>query len=77
MTYPSGGTCGIHGPSCRGCMSCRDRGQGVGRALVARVEAQAHSMGVVRLYLYTAQARGLYEQLGWDSIGADVAAGAA
>jgi GNAT superfamily N-acetyltransferase len=53
------------------------RGRGVGRALVARVEAQARSMGVVRLYLYTARARGLYEQLGWDSIGEDVQAGAA
>jgi GNAT superfamily N-acetyltransferase len=52
------------------------RGRGVGRALVARVEAQARSMRVVRLYLYTGQARGLYEQLGWDPIGTDVAAGA-
>jgi GNAT superfamily N-acetyltransferase len=52
------------------------RGSGVGRALVARVETQARSMGVVRLYLYTAQARGLYEQLGWDPIGDDVAADA-
>jgi hypothetical protein len=33
-------------------------------------------MRVVRLYLYTGQARGLYEQLGWDPIGTDVAAGA-
>ena len=53
---------------------CRRRG--VGRALVARVEAQARSMGVVRLYLHTAQARGLYEQLGWHPIRDDMAAGA-
>jgi GNAT superfamily N-acetyltransferase len=53
------------------------RGRGVGRALVARVEAQARSMGVVRLYLYTAQASGLYDQLGWDVIGEDVQADAA
>jgi GNAT superfamily N-acetyltransferase len=53
------------------------RGRGVGRAFVARIEAQARSMVVVRLYLYTAQARGLYEQLGWHRIGDDVAAGTA
>jgi GNAT superfamily N-acetyltransferase len=52
------------------------RGHGFGRALVARVEAQARSMGVARLYLYTARARGFYEQLGWNPIGDDVAAGA-
>jgi GNAT superfamily N-acetyltransferase len=53
------------------------RGQGFGRALVARAEAQARSMGVARLYLYTASARGLYELLGWEPIGEDVQAGAA
>jgi GNAT superfamily N-acetyltransferase len=53
------------------------RGRGIGSALVARAEAQARSMGVVRLYLYTARARGLYEQLGWEPFGDDVQAGAA
>jgi GNAT superfamily N-acetyltransferase len=53
------------------------RGRGVGRALVARAEAQARSMGVARLYLHTARARGLYERIGWEPIGEDVHAGAA
>lgn len=41
------------------------RGRGIGRALVAAIEAHAASMGVERLYLYTWEARDFYAGLGW------------
>lgn len=42
------------------------RGQGIGRALVEHVEARARTMHIVRLYLYTDTAQGLYEKCGWQ-----------
>jgi GNAT superfamily N-acetyltransferase len=41
------------------------RNKGIGRALVAAVEAHAASIGVERLYLYTWEARDFYTGLGW------------
>jgi len=41
------------------------RNQGIGRALVAAIEAHAASIGVERLYLYTWEARDFYSGLGW------------
>ena len=41
------------------------RNKGIGRALVAAVEAYAASIGVGRLYLYTWEARNFYSGLGW------------
>lgn len=41
------------------------RGRGVASALVRHVVGQAAAMGVTRLYLYTPDAQGLYEKLGW------------
>ena len=44
------------------------RGSGVGTALVRAVEAHAASAGIGALYLYTWQARGFYEALGWTAV---------
>ena len=44
------------------------RGQGVASTLVRHAVRAAAGMGVVRLYLYTESARGLYERLGWHPI---------
>ena len=44
------------------------RGAGVGAALVRTVEAHAASAGIGTLYLYTWQARGFYEALGWTAL---------
>lgn len=44
------------------------RGSGVGTALVKTIEAHAASAGIGTLYLYTWQARGFYEALGWTAI---------
>ena len=44
------------------------RGNGVGAALVRTVEAHAVSAGIGTLYLYTWQARGFYEALGWTAL---------
>ena len=41
------------------------RNKGIGRALVAAIEAHAASIGVEKLYLYTWQARDFYAGLGW------------
>ncbi|QKC94994.1 N-acetyltransferase [Mesorhizobium sp. NZP2298] len=41
------------------------RNKGIGRALVAAIEAHAASIGVERLYLYTWEARDFYAGLGW------------
>ncbi|TGS74101.1 GNAT family N-acetyltransferase, partial [Mesorhizobium sp. M3A.F.Ca.ET.175.01.1.1] len=43
------------------------RRSGVGTALVRAVEDHAASAGVGKLYLYTWQARGFYEALGWSA----------
>ncbi|TPN80640.1 GNAT family N-acetyltransferase [Mesorhizobium sp. CU2] len=44
------------------------RGQGVGTSLVKAIEARAASVGVRTLHLYTWQARGFYEALGWTTV---------
>lgn len=44
------------------------RGGGIGTALVKTVEAHAASAGIGMLYLYTWQARGFYEALGWTAV---------
>ena len=44
------------------------RGRGIGRALVAAIEAHAASIGVEKLYLYTWEARDFYAGLGWVAI---------
>ena len=44
------------------------RGGGIGMALVKTVEAHAASAGIGMLYLYTWQARGFYEALGWTAV---------
>ncbi|MEI9402910.1 GNAT family N-acetyltransferase [Mesorhizobium argentiipisi] len=44
------------------------RSGGVGTALVGTVEAHAATAGVGTLYLYTWQARGFYEALGWSAV---------
>lgn len=41
------------------------RNKGIGRALVAAIEAHAAAIGVERLYLYTWEARDFYSGLGW------------
>ncbi|MGC1323725.1 MAG: GNAT family N-acetyltransferase, partial [Candidatus Udaeobacter sp.] len=42
------------------------RGRGMGSALVRRIEAEARSLGVSTLYLYTPHTESLYERLGWS-----------
>src|SRR5262249_29057656 len=44
------------------------RKRGIGSALVMRIEAEARSLGVSTLYLYTPQAESLYRRLGWSAI---------
>jgi GNAT superfamily N-acetyltransferase len=51
------------------------RGRGVASALVRHAVGEARRMGIARLYLYTAAARGLYEKLGWRPIAEDAHAG--
>jgi GNAT superfamily N-acetyltransferase len=41
------------------------RGRGYGSALVKRIETEAALAGANRLYLYTPDAQGFYERLGW------------
>lgn len=43
--------------------------QGAGSAFARHAVHQATAMGVGRLYLYTAWARGFYERLAWQPIG--------
>ncbi len=43
------------------------RRQGVATALIQRIEAEAKSAGVARLFLYTPDAADLYRQLGWST----------
>jgi GNAT superfamily N-acetyltransferase len=47
------------------------RGRGVASALVRRVVQEAATTGAARLYLYTENARGLYEKLGWRVVATD------
>ena len=47
------------------------RGRGVASALVRRVVQQGATLGIARLYLYTPDAQGLYEKLGWHAIGTE------
>ena len=47
------------------------RGRGVASALVRRIVQQAATLGIARLYLYTPDAQGLYEKLGWRVIGTE------
>lgn len=42
------------------------RGRGYGSALVRRIESEAANAGTQRLYLYTPDAEGFYEPLGWS-----------
>jgi N-acetylglutamate synthase-like GNAT family acetyltransferase len=44
------------------------RSRGIGSALVRRIEAEARSLAVATLYLYTPQTEALYERLGWSII---------
>jgi GNAT superfamily N-acetyltransferase len=41
------------------------RGQGIGSQLVQAIEAQARTLGIARLYLYTPDQEHLYARLGW------------
>jgi GNAT superfamily N-acetyltransferase len=47
------------------------RGHGVATALVRHVMVQMAARGIPRLYLFTQDARGLYEKIGWQVIGMD------
>jgi GNAT superfamily N-acetyltransferase len=44
------------------------RGNGVGTALMQHAAEEARRLGVQRVYLYTSDARGFYEKLGWAPI---------
>jgi GNAT superfamily N-acetyltransferase len=44
------------------------RGRRVGSALVRRVMEETAALGIPRLYLFTQDARGLYEKRGWHVI---------
>lgn len=41
------------------------RGRGVATSLIRRIEDEARSAGIVRLFLYTPDAAELYRRLGW------------
>jgi GNAT superfamily N-acetyltransferase len=45
------------------------RGRGIGAALVREAVAIAKRFGIGRLYLYTDDAAGFYERLGWSLVG--------
>jgi GNAT superfamily N-acetyltransferase len=47
------------------------RGRGFGSRLVDHAERSARAFGVGRLYLYTTEARGFYERLGWRRTATD------
>jgi GNAT superfamily N-acetyltransferase len=47
------------------------RGHGVGRALVRHIEAAARTLGHRELWLYTPDAAGFYDRLGWRPAGAE------
>jgi predicted N-acetyltransferase YhbS len=44
-----------------------DRRNGIGSALVQRIESEAALLGAAQLHLYTAGASSFYERLGWRS----------
>ena len=44
------------------------RTRGAGRALVRAIEQQARLRGFARLFLYTIDAAGFYEKLGWEVV---------
>ena len=44
------------------------RGEGIGAELVRHATARARELGVRRLYLYSENARGFYERLGWKHL---------
>lgn len=44
------------------------RGRGHAVRLVAAVEAEARSLGVPALWLYTRNAEGLYARIGWETV---------
>jgi N-acetylglutamate synthase-like GNAT family acetyltransferase len=46
------------------------RRQGVGRALVERIVAEARRLGHAQLYLWTGSEAGWYERQGWQRIAA-------
>lgn len=41
------------------------RGRGIATSLIERIETEARSAGITRLYLYTPGAAKLYQKLGW------------
>lgn len=44
------------------------RRRGIASLLVARIEAEARSLGIQELYLYTENAESLYARLGWSAM---------
>lgn len=42
------------------------RGRGIATSLIQRIEFEAVSAGITRLYLYTPDAEKLYQKLGWS-----------
>jgi len=46
-----------------------ERGRGVGRALMAALEARAAELGFRRLWVSTTEATGFYERCGWRHVG--------
>lgn len=44
------------------------RGQGVATSLIRRIEFEAKSVVITKLYLYTPDAAGLYRRLGWNAV---------
>ena len=44
------------------------RGRGVATSLIRRIETEAKTAGIARLYLYTPDAAGLYKRLGWSAV---------
>ena len=44
------------------------RGKGVATSLIQRIENEAQSAGISRLFLYTPDAADLYRRLGWEDV---------
>ncbi len=49
-------------------MTPEHRRAGAGRVLVRAIEEQARLRGFARLFLYTIDAAGFYEKLGWELV---------
>jgi GNAT superfamily N-acetyltransferase len=49
-------------------VSPENRKQGIGAALVKRIIADARSLGIMRLYLYTPNTEQFYSRLGWSVV---------